>query len=184
MDFAKERFCILSCAKKVARSIDTLIIARKFLFISSDSYLHALFSIVFDFHKTIGAQYYSTGAKVPRTNDSLLSTPLSIAGSLVIPAFEFHHNGRVTHWDFEAIKFGFVKLQVSATLNFRLWPTYSQLRAHESNDKCATWDRFQFAIVFELCIVGFFFGFFWFSSIYKTLQPKFQLDAVEKSYPR
>lgn len=58
------------------------------------------------------AQYYSTGAIVPRTNDTVISVPLNLAGTVVIPAFEFQQSGKVTHWDFEAVKTGFLTFTV------------------------------------------------------------------------
>ncbi|KAK3736330.1 hypothetical protein QZH41_020801, partial [Actinostola sp. cb2023] len=61
---------------------------------------------------SISAQYYSTGAIVPRTNDTVISISLNMEGTLIVPAFEFQHSGKVTHWDFEAIKIGFFTLQI------------------------------------------------------------------------
>jgi hypothetical protein len=71
-----------------------------------------LISNLCQFFEIIGAQYYSTGAIVPLTNDTSLKIPLNMAGSVVIPAYEFQHSGKVTHWDLEAIRVGFITLQV------------------------------------------------------------------------
>lgn len=72
-------------------------------------YLSILINILFLY---LGAQYYSTGAIVPRTNNTVITVPLSLSGTFVIPAFEFQHSGKVTHWDFEVVKKGFISLLV------------------------------------------------------------------------
>ena len=40
------------------------------------------------------------------------SALVDLQGTIVMQAYEFQHDGRVTHWEFESIKTGNVKLQV------------------------------------------------------------------------
>ena len=39
--------------------------------------------------------------------------PAELSGPAVMQAYEFRHDGRITHWEFESDKTGVVQLQVS-----------------------------------------------------------------------
>ncbi|XP_048582698.1 polycystic kidney disease and receptor for egg jelly-related protein [Nematostella vectensis] len=61
---------------------------------------------------SISSRYYSAGTIVPRGNDSSVIPVLNTPGTILIPAYEFQHDGQVTHWDFEIVKKGTIKLMI------------------------------------------------------------------------
>lgn len=72
--------------------------------------IKSLNNIYFQF--LLGSRYYNAGPAIPRSNNTLHLVPSSPQGTIVSPAYEFRHDGKVTEWEFEGAKTGNVRLQV------------------------------------------------------------------------